>query len=429
MLAGLFVCVSIPCMPLYYQNYSEVKSNAIIVQQTAIINNTSISVVPFNCPIWGTCMEMPILHFSVTGLDVENADYALRIAIDGQKYYFDSLDIKFQLPPTYSNGSYLEYWFENEDGKVFAKNHFYFRLTVLSQETGLNRIELLGYQWQDSIPTYALEWNTFPPLETSESGWEIQYESATDIATSNDLALLAGKLIWNGTVNASACSNGGLETNGAATPCGMEAAYAEVVEWQNAHDEEIFLAAQSARIPPKLIKGIIALESQFWPNWEIDDEYGQAMITEDGVDMLLKWNRPYFTQKCTDLYNETICTRGYFKLYDDQIQHLIGYALQDIGTDQEYILIAEILNAASMQAAQVVYNYTRKSTNAVTDFETLWRITLGIYHAGCGCMGNAIEDAWKESRTTLQWESITKHLKGDCAGAKDYFDRVLLLSR
>ena len=429
MIAGLLLCLSITTIAASSPEFIQIEKQSGSFQQSWNTQGTTISVVPFNCPVWGTCMEMPILHFSVQGLEDDGAGYTLGIAVNDREYYFDSIDVKFPLPLTFSNGSILEYWFENEDGKVFAKNHFYFRLTILSQETGFNRIELLGYQWQDSIPIYALAWNIFPPLDASESGWEIHYESAAELATSNDLALLAGQLIWNGTVHAGTCSNGGLETNGAATPCGMDAAYTEVVNWQNAHDEEILLAAQSARIPPKLIKGVIALESQFWPNWEIEDEYGLAMVTEDGVDMLLKWNRPYFYQKCTDLYDEKICARGYFKLYDDQIQHLIGYVLQDVGSDQEYTLIAEILNAASMQAAQVVYNYTRKSTNAVTDFETLWRITLGIYHAGCGCMGNAIEDAWKESRTTLTWQSISKQLKGDCAGAKDYFDRVLLLSR
>ena len=411
--------------------YHSANSNQPIgsIQQYNSTKNADITVTPFTCPIWGNCNEIPIMHFAVQGLLDDNVKYSFRIVINDQDFYFDDTDIKFQLPLTYSNGSLLEYWFEDSDGTVYAKNHFYYRLMTLNEDTGLYRIELLGHQWQNSIPTYALAWNIFPPLESSETGWEIHYENASALSTANDLALLAGQLIWNGTVNANSCSNSGLESNGAANTCGMDAAYAEVVDWQNAHDEEILLAAQSARIPPKLIKGVIALESQFWSNWEIEDEYGLGMVTEDGVDMLLKWNRPYFYQKCTDLYDEKICAKGYFKLYDDQIQHLIGYVLQDVGSDQEYRLIAEILNAASMQAAQVVYNYTRESTNAVTDFETLWRITLGIYHAGCGCMGNAIQDAWKESRTILTWQSISKQLKGDCAGAKDYFDRVLLLSR
>ncbi|HAF61145.1 MAG TPA: hypothetical protein DCK95_02335 [Anaerolineaceae bacterium] len=429
-----FFAVAVMCFPLtsfsnmFHRSLPSITSSTNFHQSDRAENKTSISVTPYNCPIWGTCTELPILRFHVEGIIADNSEYSLRIAINGQKYYFDNMDVKFQLPWTFSNGSLLEYWFENEEGSIFAKNHFYYRLMTLNEETSLKRIELLGHQWQGLIPTYALAWNIFPPLESSDTGWEIQYENLSDISTSNDYAFLAGKLIWNGTVNANNCSNSGLEANGAANTCGTDAAYSEVVNWQNAHDAEILRAAKSTRIPPKLIKGIIALESQFWSNWEIEDEYGLGMVTENGVDMLLKWNQPYFTQKCSSLYNDTVCAGGYFGLYDVQIQHLIGYVLQDIGTDQEYTLIAEILNAASMQTAQVIYNYTHQTASTVADFETLWRITLGIYNAGCGCMGKAIEKSWKESNKTLTWESISRHLEGDCASAKDYFDKVILLS-
>jgi hypothetical protein len=65
----------------------------------------------------------------------------------------------------------------------------------------------------------------------------------------------------------------------------------------------------------------------------------------------------------------------------------------------------------------------------VADFETLWRITLGIYHAGCGCMGTAIKESWKESSTTLTWSRISNHLTGTCAGAIDYFDKIVETTR
>ncbi len=392
-------------------------------------SNAIISVEPFNCPIWGYCYESPILHFFIKDLPENPADYALRIEINGQVYYFENTDVEFQLPFTFSNGFLIKYWFENLQGSIFASDQFYYRLITINPETELYRIELLGHQWQEFVPTYAFAWNIFPPTDGSDYGWAEQYDSASDLMTSNNYALLSGRLIWNGKVEADNCPNGGLELNGAANICGIEATREEVINWQNTHNSEMQIAGQDAFIPPKLIKGIIAFESQFWPSWEIEGEYGLGMITEDGVDMLLMWNQPYFFQKCTLLYSNGSCEKGFLGLSDEQISHLVGYVLQDIGTELEYLLIAEILNAASIQTSKVIHNYTGMTPSAVADFETLWHITLGIYNAGCGCMGNAIEESWKESNKSLTWSKISSNLNGDCASARDYLDKVIQFSQ
>ncbi len=392
-------------------------------------NNMVISVEPYNCPIWGTCYEPPILHFYVESLSENSSEYELRIEINGQVYYYKKTDVKFQLPLTFSNGSKIKYWLVNSQGSTFSSSEFYYRLTSINSETGLYRIELLGSRWKEVVPTYALTWNIFPPVDGADYGWAAQYDSPSDLMTSNDYALLAGRLIWNGNVDAGSCPDGGLESNGAANQCGIEAAHEQVISWQNAHDSEIQSAGNEAFIPQKLIKGIIALESQFWPDWEIEGEYGLGMITEDGVDMLLKWNQSYFLEKCSMLYTYESCKNGYFSLSNEQLTHLVGYVLQDVGTQYEYQLIAETLNAATIQTSQVIQNYTGLAPYAVADFETLWRITLGIYHAGCGCMGEAIKESWKESKNTLTWSKISAYLTGGCASAKDYFDKVIQLSQ
>ena len=349
-----------------------------------------ISVEPFNCPVWGYCYESPILHFFVKDLPENLSDYALRIEINGQVYYFENTDVEFQLPFTFSNGFLIKYWFEDLQGSIFASDQFYYRLITINPESELYRIELLGHQWREFIPAYALAWNIFPPTDGSDSVWAEQYDSPSD---------------------------------------GIEATREEVISWQNAHNPEMQIAGQEAFIPPRLIKGIIALESQFWPSWKIEGEHGLGMITEDGVDMLLMWNQPYFLQKCTLLYSNESCKKGYFEFSDEQISHLVGYVLRDIGTEHEYLLIAETLNAASIQTSRVIYNYTGKTPYAVADFKTLWRITFGIYSTGCGCMGNAIEESWKESNKSLTWSKISSNLNGDCANARDYLDKVIQLSQ
>lgn len=392
-------------------------------------DNMVISVNPYNCPVWGYCYEQPVLNFNVEDLSADSSGYKLGIDIGGQLTYYEQTNVMFQLPVTNSDGTKVAYWLVNSQGSIFSNDEFYYRLTSLASDTELYRIEFIGDRWEDSIPTYALTWNVFPPINAADYSWALQYDHPSDLNTWNDYALLAGRLIWNGTVDASSCQYGGLESNGAASQCGIEAAREQVIIWQNAHDSEILSAGQNALIPQKLLKGIIAVESQFWPDWEIRGEYGLGMITEDGVDLLLKWNSSYFFEKCSQVYTNDWCKNGYFALNDKQLTYLIGYILQDIGTANEYQLLAETLNAASIQTSQLIYNYTGLEPYEVADFETLWRITLGIYQAGCGCMGEAIKESWKKSKTTLIWSEISSHLTGTCAGADDYFDKAIQYSQ
>ena len=388
-------------------------------------DNMVISVEPYNCPVWGYCYEPPVLNFYVKDLLADPSGYELGIEIDGQVYYYPQMDVMFELPFTDSDGTKVAYWLVNSQGSTFSNGEFYYRLASLSSDTELYRIELLGSRWQKYIPTYAFTWNIFPPIDDADYSWAAQYDSTFDLMTWNDYALLAGRLIWYGNVDASSCQYGGLESNGAANQCGIEAARELMMSWQNAYDSEIQSAGEKAFIPQKLLKGVIAMESQFWPDWEFEGEYGLGMLTEDGVDMLLKWNQSYFLEKCSDVYTNDRCKYGYLGLNDKQLTYLVGYVLQDIGTPNEFQLIAETLNAATIQTTQLIYNYTELEPYAVTDFETLWRITLGVYTAGCGCMGEAIKESWKESEDTLTWSGISSKLTGTCAGAIDYFDKVI----
>lgn len=391
--------------------------------------NLSIVVEPSNCPVWGTCNESPALHFYVEGLSADTFGYELDIEIGDQIYSYPEMDIVFPLPFTTSEGVTVKYYLINMEGSFFSMGEFSYRLSTLSPETNLYQIEMIGDRWVDSIPSYAYSWKMFSPIEDVDYSWAAQYESPLDLATQNDYTLLAGKLIWNGSVDASSCYNNGLETSGAANQCGMDAAREQVILWQNAHDSEIIQMGNATFIPQRLVKGTIAVESQFWPAWEIEGEYGLGMLTEDGVDMLLKWNPSYFYEKCTNLFLHDLCKYGYYGLTDKQLTSLIGYVMKDVGTEGEYRLIAETIKAATNQTAQLIHNYTNHSPSEVADYETLWRITLGIYHAGCGCMGTAIKESWKESSTTLTWSRISNHLTGTCTGAIDYFDKIVETTR
>jgi len=82
----------------------------------------------------------------------------------------------------------------------------------------------------------------------------------------------------------------GLNADGSPNGCGVALSEPAVIEWQNQFNEAIIDAARALRLPPRLLKVVIAVESQFWPgsDWE-KGEVGLGQMTEAGADMLLTW--------------------------------------------------------------------------------------------------------------------------------------------
>ncbi len=96
-------------------------------------------------------------------------------------------------------------------------------------------------------------------------GWRTP-QLAEQLETDKEYFLLAGMLIQQGgVVNASDCPMGGLESGGAATVCGMEAAQEVVDEWQNQFNSEIIQVANQTGVPAQLMKNILAGNRSFGP--------------------------------------------------------------------------------------------------------------------------------------------------------------------
>jgi hypothetical protein len=204
----------------------------------------------------------------------------------------------------------------------------------------------------------------------------------------------------------------------------MEAAREKVIAWQNKNNQAIMEAGLEAHVPARLLKGMIAQESQFYAKWEMPEEYGLGMLTEHGVDMLLQWNEAYYMNKCGLIYGADYCENGYLNIKSEHRRVLIGYVMQDIGTDKEYRVLAEALYASCYQAYYIVSYYTDLKPNQVADYETMWRIAMGIYHAGFGCMADGVSAGWGTGSDGLYWENIEPYLSGDCSSAVDYFDKA-----
>lgn len=110
------------------------------------------------------------------------------------------------------------------------------------------------------------------------------------IATSKDLYILAGRLIWHGYARPN-CPGGlsgiaDIETL-SASPCGMDGARSEVIAWQNSLDAAILIAAREWHVPADLLKSLIERETQFWSWSGIHGEQGLVQLTDEGAGNVL----------------------------------------------------------------------------------------------------------------------------------------------
>jgi len=141
------------------------------------------------------------------------------------------------------------------------------------------------------------------PARDLQSGFGMYQQalSAKDLLTADDLTWLAGKLIWGGVVKPK-CYPAVNMTTMIATPCGMAAARQTVIQWQNQFDADIYAAAVAYNVPARLLKRMIAVESQFWPFYTAaDGERGVMQITDNGLDVLMRFDGadidPYYFER------------------------------------------------------------------------------------------------------------------------------------
>ncbi len=376
-----------------------------------------------NCPAWGVCEDYPLLTFGgYEPLQNQSIDGVQIFLGDELEVECDVVPCTLKMPLTNADGMEVSFFVTSTYGDISVRKTFYMRNIVYHEQGYL--FQLIEDPWRSQIPASAAHWDFFPALETLEIPWMVDVTNPEELATYHDYALLAGKLILRGDVSAADCEDGGLLANEAASACGVEAAKEQVYQVQNSFDAEIINAAQESRVPPRLLKGVIAQESQFWNGWVIEGEYGYGMLTDEGVDMLLNWDIRTFLDLCIPVYGELNCAWGYGTFADYPQAYLRGLALSDVGTENEFELIGRTLAAAAGQAGQIVHNVTRYDPGDLLSYKEMWLISLGIYHGGGGCVGTAIEDAWDEERE-LSWGIISEYLPGECQTIATYPYMVL----
>jgi hypothetical protein len=346
---------------------------------------------------------------------------------------------QLDLNPTGVEGMSMEFWASSSYGDSSVLFSAKVRVTVSDNPDDLAwYVDVISTQWQGApMADCGLIWQSFPPVG-GPPGWLAVPSQVEQLATDRSYGYLAAHLINSGVVDISGCADGGIQDNGLASPCGLEASHDIVRDWQNRFDQTIFTAGQDAGVSASLLKAIFARESQFWPGISAGKpEAGLGQMTENGADTTLLWNHPFFNQFCSTVLDPTSCKRGY-PLLQPATQTLLRTRLVqtvngvcsdcalgiDMNTAESSInVFANMLQANCTQTGMLIHNTYGGAAGDSASYEDLWRFTLVNYNAGAGCLTLALREA-RKLYEPLDWQHLSSHFTKVCSAAIDYVETV-----
>jgi hypothetical protein len=171
--------------------------------------------------------------------------------------------------------------------------------------------------------------------------------------------------------------------------------------WQNQYDTAILQAGAAESVPPRLIKGVFAQESQFWPTWTPErrqaDEVGLGQLTDDGADLVLRYSPELYEGLCP------IASWDCSQIYDRQPVKT-RTMLRDILRGR--LIVTGTPRQAAAQAAATIPTWARilKAYYCAAGeivrpagLSPSWDYALAAYHSGPECVrgGNICEDGKK----------------------------------
>ena len=249
---------------------------------------------------------------------------------------------------------------------------------------------------------------------------------------------LPTQLIIHGIVDVNGCPGGGLNASlDWPTGCGLERASSAMIEWQNQYDEYIWLASRDIGIPPKILKTLIEVESQFWPGNErfYLDEFGLGQVNQLGVDVLLRRDPTLYQSVCSTVLDD--CEMPY-TLMSSQNQAMIRGALVNSqsslcptcphGLDlnrakQSISFVAQVLRANCQTVKTIVdaYQSDELEEDSEDPYSDYWKFTLFSYHSGISCFEQAVK-ATAKSNMPLEWDNLSQNI--ECDSGERYVDGV-----
>jgi len=361
---------------------------------------------------------------------------------DGESFVCDETDVcKFTLTETDEEGAAIEFWAYSSYGDSSIVYSAQVRVQ-LADEGDPDQlywyVDVLSTQWQgETVATCADSWGSFPPVGGPPE-WLATPTESEELSSDIPYTYLAANLILQGVVDASTCADGGLVPGGGVNQCGLEQAREAVTEWQNRFDELILAIAADADVLARLLKGLFARESQFWPGiYQAGGDVGLGQLTENGADTTLFWNSSFYEQFCPLVLSSEACGKGYMHLSEDEQillrQSLVAsvdatcqecpLGLDLTQADFSVTVFAHTLTANCEQTGQVIRNYTDENPGDVTSFENLWKFTLVNYNAGPACLADAIQGA-QFNDLELTWENVSLYLPEACQGAMEYVNDI-----
>lgn len=307
-------------------------------------------------------------------------------------------------------------------------------------------------QFESFVDSCAVAWGV---KDEENARWDSFVQFPYQINTQKTLHTLARNLILNGIVDTNACTFGGLSIGlDWPTACGLELATPKMIEWQNQYDEYIWLAGKDDGIPPKVLKTLIEVESQFWPGNSrfYLDEIGLGQVNQLGIDVLLREDPSLYQEVCPTVLGD--CALPYVSLDASQQQLIRGAVVSsmdatcptcenglDLNVAKDSISLISRLLRANCQKVDDILSIPYKpdadvdaatATAAVAtiaaggsgpgaDYEDYWRFTFLAYHGGISCFQNSVNNT-REAGLDITWENLEENI--DCKGGGDYVNGV-----
>jgi hypothetical protein len=309
----------------------------------------------------------------------------------------------------------------------------------------------------DSVSQFTLFTNScslvWGQSDRNNATWDEFVQFPYELNTKKTLHYLATQLLITGIVDASSCPAGGLSIGlNWPTACGLERATSKMIEFQNQYDEHIWLASRDHGIPPKILKTLIEVETQFWPGNSrfYLDEYGLGQVSQLGMDVLLRRDPTLYLSICPSVLSN--CTTPYPSLPPEQQAMIRGAVLSlmdascptcayglDFNKAKESVSILARLLKANCEQVDYILSLPFKPDEDVdvatataaaatlaaggnpagTTYEDLWRFTFLAYHSGLSCFQEAVI-ATKRDKQPVTWDNLRERL--NCRGGRDYVD-------
>ena len=319
----------------------------------------------------------------------------------------------------------------------------------VTQETGGYLVTI------DSVSQFSLFSNACSVVwgksDEASVPWDDFVQFPYQLHTKKTLHTLVTQLLLNGIVDAHDCPAGGLSIGlDWPTACGLERASSKMIEWENQFDDQIWLASRNQGMPPKILKTVFEIESQFWPGNArfYLDEFGLGQLNQLGVDVLLRQDPSVFQSVCPGVLSD--CATSYLSLNPQQQAMIRGALVSttnascadcqygiDLNKAKESVALFARLMIANCRQVDTILNLAippdpdadrATATAAVatiaaggdtesTSYDDLWRFTFLSYHSGLSCFQQAVI-ATKKAKQPINWENVAARLR--CKGAEAY---------